>query len=117
MRDKTGKFAKIKDDLSESWRILTIIFRTLPILLILIFFINYLDARTSIADTFAILSSIGNKNCKLKCISQEANKISEFTTDSIKPNRFDMEANKASEKYNGKDNRKDNGKDDFSDFN
>ena len=74
-RDSTGKFVAVRQGLEETFSIITIIYRITPLLIILLFVMNYFRVWGVLKNYGALIINIGNPDCSLTCIGSNEGQV------------------------------------------
>ncbi len=69
-RGKDGRFIALKNGLEDAFDICYLFTKLLPMILIVLFLLNYFGLWMAINKAFKFLLNIGNPLCEFKCIEQ-----------------------------------------------
>lgn len=70
-RDRNGRFIAVRQGLEDTLNIMSIAVRLMPIIMVLLFVMNYFRAWKSFSNYGSLLWNIGNPDCNLVCLSSE----------------------------------------------
>lgn len=68
-RGKDGKFTAIKDNIEETIDLFYLFVKSIPLLLVILFALNYFGLWDALKKTTTFIVNIGNPNCRVVCVN------------------------------------------------